>query len=230
VNRQFGTCALLTFLFSTSSCFAQDVPPTKAFGPGVHISVYNNANVPTELLSAAEAEVHRIFQQAGMETLWRNCSERENVQPAGCHVVGSTYLVLKIVPRATSAQVRDRVDVLGTATLDEKGVGFYGYVFYDRIQRMAEERRLARMLLGHVLAHEIGHLLLRSNSHSISGIMSGRWTSEESRRISEGAMLFTPLESKVMRDRLMSVALKPARTLRPLVVETPASLGMRNRR
>ena len=178
-------------------------------------------------MAAAEAEVHRIFQQAGMETLWRNCSERvENAQPAGCHVVGSTYLVLKILPSATSVQVRDRVDVLGTATLDEKGVGFYGYVFYDRIQRMAEERRLAHTLLGHVLAHEIGHLLLRSNSHSISGIMSGRWAGEESRKISEGAMLFTPFESKVMRDRLSTVALKPAGTPQPFVVETPASLGI----
>jgi hypothetical protein len=217
VNRQFGTCALLTFLFSSSSCVAQDAPSTKVLSPEVHISVYDNANVPTELLAAAEAEVHRIFQQAGMETLWRNCSERaENAQRAGCHVVGSTYLVLTILPRATSGQVRGRVDVLGTATLDEKGVGFYGYVFYDRIQRMAEERRLAPTLLGHVLAHEIGHLLLRSNSHSISGIMSGRWAGEELRRISEGVMFFTTLESKVMRDRLSTLALKPASPQRPM--------------
>ena len=227
MNRQFGICALLTFLFLTSSCFAQDSPATKALGPELHISVQDYANVPTELLAAAELEVHRIFHQAGVEALWRNCSEKlGNMQPAGCHVVGSTYLVLKVLPHAMSAQVRDRVDVLGTATLDEKGVGFYGYAFYDRIQRMADERRLARRLLGHVLAHEIGHLLLRSNSHSINGIMSGRWAGEESRRISEGAMLFTPLESKVMRDRLSSVALKPASTQRPFVVETPVSLGI----
>ncbi len=71
---------------------------------------------------------------------------------------------------------------------------------------MAEERRLAHALLGHVLAHEIGHLLLRSNSHSVSGIMSARWTGEELRRLSEGAMFFTPLESKVMAGRLSTLA------------------------
>jgi hypothetical protein len=68
-------------------------------------------------------------------------------------------LVLKILPHAMSVQARDRADVLGTAALDEKGVGFYGYAFYDRIQRLAEGRRLSPTLLGHVLAHEIGHLL-----------------------------------------------------------------------
>jgi hypothetical protein len=85
-----------------------------------------------------------------------------------------------------SGEMRDRADVLGMAMLDEKRVGYYAYAFYDQIQRMADERRLASTLLGHVLAHEIGHLLLRSNSHPLSGIMSGRWRGEESRKISEG--------------------------------------------
>ncbi len=128
-------------------------------------------------------------------------------------------MILKILPDAESVQVRDRVDVLGISPLDERGVGFYGYVFYDRIQQLAEKRRLAPTLLGHVLAHEIGHLLMRSTSHSISGIMSGRWTGDELRRISEGAMLFTALESSVMRDRLLALALKPAGTPRTSVVE-----------
>lgn len=219
MNRQFGIRVFLTCLFLCPSCFAQDAPARQAVSPEVHISVHDYANVPSELLAAAELEVQRIFRQAGVETLWRNCSEKlENTQPAGFHVVGSNYLVLTVLPHAMSMQVRNRVDVLGTATLDEKGVGFYGYAFYDRIQRLAEEQRLAPTLLGHVLAHEIGHLLLRSTSHSVSGIMSGRWAGEELRRISEGAMFFTPLESKVMRDRLSTLALKPADTPRPFVV------------
>ena len=220
MNSHIGVYAVLTLCFLTPSCLDQTASATKAVLTEVHISVYDDANVPTELLAAAEAQVHRIFQQAGVETLWGNCSEgTENTQPAGCHVVGSTYLVLKILPRAMGMQVRDRTDVLGTATLDEKGVGYYGYAFYDRIQQMAEARRLASTLLGHVLAHEIGHVLLRSNSHSVSGIMSGRWAGGELRRISEGAMFFMPQESKVMRERLSTLAPKPSSTLRPLVME-----------
>jgi len=224
VNNHIGVHAVLTLCFLTSSCLAQNPPATKALPTEVHISVYDDANVRTELLAAAEVQVRRIFQQAGIETLWGNCSQgAENIQSAGCHVVGSTYLVLKILPRAMGAQVRDRTDVLGTATLDGKGVGYYGYAFYDRIQPMAEDRRLAHALLGHVLAHEIGHLLLRSNFHPVSGIMSGRWTGEELRRLSEGAMFFAPHESKVMRDRLSSVALRPSGTRDPLLLKLPLS-------
>jgi hypothetical protein len=83
-------------------------------------------------------------------------------------VTDPTHLVLKILPHALSAQVRDRGDVLGEAIVDERGVGYYAYAFYDRVQRVAEERQLGHALLGAVLAHEIGHLLLGSNCHTRS--------------------------------------------------------------
>ena len=122
MNSHIGIYAVLTFCFLIPSGLAQNATATKALRTEVHICVYNDAGVPTELLAAAEVQVHRIFQQAGVETLWGNCSAgAQNTQPAGCHVVGSNYLVLKILPRAMGAQVRDRTDVLGTATLDERG-------------------------------------------------------------------------------------------------------------
>lgn len=229
MNHRFRHFRVLTFLLLASSCFGQEAPTAKALSPQIHVSIQNSANVPTELLAVAEAEVHRIFQQAGVETVWRNCSEKaEKSQPAGCHVVGSTYLMLKILPDATSVQVRDRIDVLGVAPLDANGVGFYVYVFYDRIQQMAEKRKITSTLLGHVLAHEIGHLVLHSGMHSISGIMSGRWAGGELRKISEGAMFFDAHESKVMRDRVSTLASKPESTPRTLVAQIPSSRELEN--
>jgi hypothetical protein len=139
-----------------------------------------------------------------VETVWLTCSPKlEKTQPAGCYIADSTHLVLKIQRHAISAQVRDRPEVLGIATLDETGAGYYAYVFYDRVRKLAEERRLKHRLLGCVLAHEIGHLMLGSTSHSIGGIMSGQWSGEGLRRVSEGGLYFAPLESrKMMRDRL----------------------------
>jgi hypothetical protein len=154
---------------------------------------------------AAEEEAHKIFEQAGLETVWLNCSPKlENTQPAGCYITDRTHLVLKLQRHAVSKQVRNRTDVLGIATLDENGVGYHGYVFCDRVQKLAEARKLSHRLLGDVLAHELGHLLLGSTAHSISGLMSGQWSGEGLRRVSEGAMFFAPSESRVMRDRLGS--------------------------
>jgi hypothetical protein len=224
VNRQFGPRPLFTFLLFSTSCFAQGAPGTRPLEPALTISVHDYANVPAQLLSAAEGEAHRIFHHAGVETVWLNCSPKlEKIQPGGCYIADSTHLVVKVLRHAISAQVRDRPEVLGLATLDEKGVGFYGYIFYDRVQRLAEKRRLKHRLLGSVLAHETGHLMMGSNSHSIWGIMSGQLDGEGLRRVSEGALFFAPLESRVMHDRLGRIGrINPDPTAGPQVVSAVA--------
>ena len=56
--------------------------------------------------------------------------------------------------------------------------------------------------LGHVMAHELGHLLLGSNSHSGMGIMRAHWQSEELRRLSRGGLWFTNEQADRMTGKL----------------------------
>ena len=46
------------------------------------------------------------------------------------------------------------------------------------------------MILGCVMAHELGHLLLGSNSHSDKGIMLPRWEVNQVRQLMMGTLLF----------------------------------------
>ena len=55
------------------------------------------------------------------------------------------------------------------------------------------------IILGCVIAHEIGHLLLGSNSHSVSGIMQGRWERRQVRQAVTGTLLFTPEQAKLIQ-------------------------------
>jgi hypothetical protein len=204
VYKISGTCCLLTFLAVPAFAFAQN-PPTTPLSPEVSISVHDYANVPTPLLAAAEDQAREIFRRAGLATVWLDCSpklEREKLEPGSCYFSDTTHLTLKISPHAMNAKVRDRIEVLGTAYPDEKGAGYFAYVFYDRIQELAQRRRLGHALLADVMAHEIGHLLLGSTSHSPSGIMCAHWNYEQLRNVSEGAMAFVPAQSRIMRDRL----------------------------
>jgi hypothetical protein len=202
VNKIFGTCCLLALLAVTPFAFAQNPPRTLPLSLEVSISVHDYADVPTPLLAAAEDQAREIFRHAGLETVWLNCSPKlENLEPRSCYFSDTTHLTLKITPHATNAQVRNRIDVLGTAYPVEKGVGYFAYVFYDRIQELAQRRRLGHALLADVMAHEIGHLLLGSTSHS-AGIMCAHWNYMELRNVAEGAMSFLPSQSRVMRDRL----------------------------
>jgi hypothetical protein len=55
-----------------------------------------------------------------------------------------------------------------------------------------------------VMAHEIGHMLLGSHAHAISGIMRGHWESSELHQIAMGTLLFLPLQEQRMRLRARS--------------------------
>jgi hypothetical protein len=78
--------------------------------------------------------------------------------------------------------------------------GTYASVFFDRVETLAEGGEASPPeILGHATAHEIGHLLLRSNRHSTVGIMRGQWNQEDLRRASQGGLLFTGAQSEFIR-------------------------------
>ena len=217
MNKIFGTRGLLTFLAASSSAFAQNQPATTSLRPEITISVHDYAGVPASLLAAAEGHARGIFRNAGLATVWLNCGPKlESIEPKTCYITDATHLTFKILPHAISSQARNRNEVLGTALLDEKGTGYFAYAFYDRVRRLADDQGLGYALLGAVLAHETGHLLLGSNSHSLTGIMSAHWEYKELANISKSAMTFVSAQSKIIQDRLKIP--QPERTRQPDVV------------
>jgi hypothetical protein len=74
--------------------------------------------------------------------------------------------------------------------------GVHIEIFYDRIrsQNIKPDR-----LLGHVMVHEITHILQGSNWHAETGIMKPNWTVEDLLTISEQALPFTPLDLKLIQ-------------------------------
>jgi hypothetical protein len=200
VNTLSGICGLLTFLVVTPFALAQNPSTTMSLGLELTISVHDYADVPAWLLAPAEARASRIFRRAGLETVWLNCRPRVEGAKA-CSIADGTHLVLLIIPHALRAQSINRNE-LGIALLDEMGSGYYAYAFYDRVRQLADLLGLRYELLGAVLAHEIGHLLLGLNAHSVGGIMSAHWQNKELLDISKGVLSFLPAQARTMRDRL----------------------------
>lgn len=176
----------------------------------VTISVHNYADVSAKTLAKAEAEARRIFQQAGISTIWLNCSpslQRGENEPSNCLLVDSTHLVLKVLQTAKDPELNRRIDVLGDAFVLEKGTSFYAYAYYGRIKTFTEYGSIEYALLAGVFTHEIGHLLLQSGSHSPTGIMCPHWSDKELRQISRGTMYFTPPESRMMQAKVEQLRL-----------------------
>ena len=215
MGRKFKYYAFVMFVAVVYRAFAQTSSGEGPAGVKITISVYDYAQVPPNTLATAERDAQRIFHQAGIEITWVGClPSSANIDSRHCSLIDATHLVFKILSHALTAKVRDRIDVLGDALVDDKGVGYYAYAFYDRVQQVAEERGLGPALLGDVLAHEVGHLLLGSRAHSVNGIMSPHWNGDELRRISQGTMFFAPTQCRFLKTRLGtrqvdSVAVEP---------------------
>ena len=57
-------------------------------------------------------------------------------------------------------------------------------------------------MLGHVIAHEMGHLLLAMDGHTHQGIMSSPWADAQMRLIASGELLFTYVEGRRLCDEV----------------------------
>ncbi len=166
------------------------------------ISVHNDAGISAGTLRGAEMEASRVFRQSGIEAKWLNCPLPADgpEDPAQCRTADfPAHLQLRIVRRS-----RNLSEItFGISYLSADGSGCYANLFYERIAEMHERSRVnLASILGDVAVHEIGHLLLGTNSHAANGIMRARWESEELGSIRTGTLFFSDAESRQMRSKL----------------------------
>ena len=99
-----------------------------------------------------------------------------------------------------------REDIFGEAFTDSEGKGTYIKLFYAHLADPNVHLPLGDgELLGYVIAHEVGHLLLGTDSHSHDGIMQGRWEDVQLREAGKGNLQFTSSQAALMRERLGGV-------------------------
>ncbi len=170
--------------------------------PQVTVSVHNDAGVPPEILMQAESQASRVFRHSGLETLWLNCPlSLENPQnPAHCGPADfPRHLQLRIAKNSLNLNEF----ALGISYLSADGIGCYADLFYERAWHLHQATHVdLASILGHAFAHEIGHLLLGTNSHSPTGLMRARWQPADLVSASQGILLFSTQESQQMRNKL----------------------------
>lgn len=118
-------------------------------------------------------------------------------EPLCLQPLGAIGLVLRILPQAMADRMPFHDDVFGFAAIStDEGPSILAGVFYHRVQALSDALGHSRAAtLGYVMAHEIGHLLLRTSGHSAFGIMRGRFTPNDLLR----PLGFTPTQSLIIR-------------------------------
>lgn len=167
------------------------------------VFVYNDADAPERLLIGAEQDAGRVFVEAGLQAVFVNCrtGERSVDTPECGPVPAPAQLVVRLVPRSRTLGET----AFGVAFLMSGG-GTFADVFFDPLKRLRTEnvRLVEASILGHVMAHEIGHLLLGSNAHSRHGIMQACWKRDQLRSIATGGLWFTSEQAVEMQRKVSS--------------------------
>jgi hypothetical protein len=200
----------LSLILVVGACGAQRISAAAESDGAQQITVriHNYAQVESSVLVKAERTTDDILNEAGVHVVWLDCWARQiPAKERVCEIpMGSTDLILNLLPQSMSRRFHMRIGALGVALEDAAGgVGSDAWIFCDLVKDAGAHGQLNQpVLLGTVIAHELGHLLLSTNSHSAFGLMRENWSGKELSAVERRAMYFSSSESERIRQAVIA--------------------------
>ena len=220
-----GSLALSSLLTFPPLSWAR-TPATETTQPDLNVTIrlYDYAQVDGKALARAKEVTARIFRQSSVETVWLDCPIEKVEVPSNSICSGRhspTDLVLRILPRSMASRLPHDDDSFGFAQLTRgDGFAFIASVFFHRVEELAsnglwrtalgmDPRQLpadlyAPIILGQLMAHEIGHLLLGTGSHSRGGVMRASWNPKTVLRAATGSLTFNRRQAQTLRANVVT--------------------------
>ena len=162
-------------------------------------------------LSRAEGEVSRIFAEAEMDVIWAEGSPGDsaslitdfsanNSTPTGCkaarHESELHFQLLSHAPNGVDART------VGFS-LPCSAFGMDSTIFIDKCEGVTYQTLASfSKVLAYAIAHELGHILLRSAEHSKAGLMSAHWDNAAWLRATVRGISIDGEQARLMRIEL----------------------------
>jgi len=170
----------------------------------IYVSVYDDAGLGQQTIREAEEASSTIFAGAGIEVHWLNCGANGEAAQVSSDCSKAKFpdsLQLRFRRKAQGPGLR--TDALGVSYLMESGDGCYSHVFVEPVERLRSRYSISLgTILGDVATHEIAHLLLGTNAHSVGGIMRPNWGVRELERANMGTLVFYREQREKMAARV----------------------------
>jgi hypothetical protein len=165
--------------------------------PDMTLRISDFAAVEPSVMAGARSVATDIFRTAGVNPLWFDCRMPED--DCGGQAIHPEFRVRIVSDRLVQDIAWD--SALGFAIpCSREQEPCILYVLYSRIVALAAEHgRRADRILGHVIAHEVGHAVLGHNAHGLFGVMRRRLAVYEMER----TLYFTPSQARRLRTEVM---------------------------
>jgi hypothetical protein len=163
----------------------------------MNISVCNLGEASQKSVTSAETEVSAFFRAANVNVVWKSC---DDLPGTTLPTVRWFVLRLRDIKPSSLPVTSTSLDVLGRAFLADNGNGDIADAYFEAIKDLAGQYRAdAGTLLGYVIVHELGHLLL-GPGHVANGVnvMRAKWSPDELRALKQRWLRFTkPQEASI---------------------------------
>jgi len=197
VNGRLEVIIVTLFLTGAPCLYSKQAKSEER--PRLMLVLCDMAGIPPQIRLRAKTETTRILDRAGVDVIW---IEGE----AGCKIPSLDRCFIVVIV-ALPPETWNRPYATGFAPV-RTGAYRRAYVFYDRVTAVAKTFSLTHLtdsvgvILGHAVAHELGHLLLPGDAHSLNGIMRDQWNFRLSEEAAAGRLLFSDDQSKVIQAEL----------------------------
>jgi hypothetical protein len=194
---------------SGARAFLQSGPlvvPMTGAEPTITVVVNNFAEIPPGILDRAQVEAGRTYRRMGVRTIWLGSSQSDGGTARGAMAPATDSgfaMTLNVQPRLAGSSGHGSRSVMAAAPRSQGDREGSIYVFYDRVTEVAAMHRAdTALLMGMVIAHEMGHHLLHHADHSAEGLMRGVWDADAIRQGALGLLWFSTSEAREIRKTL----------------------------
>src|SRR5215469_868206 len=198
MKRQVISSLLMSFILASPSFGRPKNSEKEQPTTEVTVRIRDYAHSEPLVRQHAEQVAGGILQKAGLATRWIDCPVSSPDIGACSSPVSNLDFFVNLLPLSMSDHLHLPGGVLGSAIEGNgKTFGFIASVFYDVARDRAADRQVDfGELLGDAIAHELGHLLLGTNSHSGRGLMCAFWSGNQLSLGARGLLEFSDKEIK----------------------------------
>ena len=122
-----------------------------------YVAVCNLGDVSGSVIAGAKAETELVYRSAGVTIVWHDCQ----AFPPSAGQANDPWFVIRLRTDEPPLTVGPAsLDVMGKAFVEDAG-GYRADAYFQAVQATSEKHHGdSGVLLGFVMAHELGHLLL----------------------------------------------------------------------
>jgi hypothetical protein len=172
----------------------------------MNVSVCNLGGLPESVVGRAEAEAEAVFRSFEVRVEWKGCEDGPTHGQAG-----SRWFTLRLRNDKPPAKAGDSsLEAMGRAFIGAGHNGYLADAYFQAIQYLAGRHQAdADALLGYVITHELGHLLL-GPGHVPDGVMRAGWNADELKALRQRWLQFNQSQRARIQHELHTTTRVPA--------------------